>query len=94
MSQCLTSHTVFKCSKIKIALYSVKPELSKTKSLFPQWISIPFAWTHEAVADIQWSDWTTAWVTPIPYHKIPYYIVPYCSIPYHNKPYQTNSLLC
>ena len=27
-----------------------------------QWICIPFAWTHEAVADIQWSDWTEAWV--------------------------------
>jgi len=29
------------------------------------WICIPFAWTHEAVADIQWSDWTTAWVGEI-----------------------------
>lgn len=29
------------------------------------WICIPFAWTHEAVADIQWSDWTEAWVGDI-----------------------------
>jgi len=29
------------------------------------WICIPFAWTHEAVADIQWSDWTEAWVGEI-----------------------------
>merc|ERR1719239_1282071 len=29
------------------------------------WICIPFAWTHDAVADIQWSDWTEAWVGDI-----------------------------
>lgn len=29
------------------------------------WICIPFAWTHEAVAEIQWTDWTEKWVGEI-----------------------------
>jgi len=29
------------------------------------WICIPFAWTHPAVAEIEWSDWTETWVGEI-----------------------------
>ena len=43
-------------------MFSLKPLETCDQCDHFQWICIPFAWTHEAVADIQWSDWTEAWV--------------------------------